>query len=204
MNTKLERRLKFVKREAATRGNPCARLSGEFVLLRACFKDQGYKPKSGSPELAAAAYAVRALLATIKLLDHHMDDFFRSVLKRREVQKAIDALAGSYTDQDDVIYAMDFADEAIKTMWEAFAEATFDPKEAVENMVDEFDEREGVSRRDEAERRWELRMAKAELEIARLRLALFLPRLAELMERVWMPLKERIECAQGPRSSDPK
>jgi hypothetical protein len=65
MNTKLERRLKFVKREAATRGNPCARLSGEFVLLRACFKDQGYKLKSGSSELAAAAHAARALLATI-------------------------------------------------------------------------------------------------------------------------------------------
>jgi hypothetical protein len=69
-----------------------------------------------------------------------MDDYFQSVLKRREVQQAIDALASSYTDQDDVIDAMNFADEAIKTMWEAFTEATFDPRGAAENMVEEFDE----------------------------------------------------------------
>jgi hypothetical protein len=106
------------------------------------------------------------------------------------LEKAINALTSSYTDQDIVIDAMNFADEAIKTMSEAFDEATFDPREAVEKFVDEFEEGEVVSRRDEAERKRELRMAEAELTIARLRLAAFLPRLAELMERVWMPLKE--------------
>jgi hypothetical protein len=195
MNTKLERQLKFVKREAATRGNPCARLGGAFVLLRACFKDQGYRLKPKSPELAAAVYAARTLIGIIKLLDRHMDDHFQSVLERRELEKAINALTSSYTDQDIVIDAMNFADEAIKTMSEAFDEATFDPREAVEKFVDEFEEGEVVSRHDEAERKRELRMAEAELTIARLRLAAFLPRLAELMERVWMPLRKQITKA---------
>jgi transposase-like protein len=90
---------------------------------------------------------------------------------------------------------MNFADEAIKTMSEAFDEATIDPREAVEKFVDEFEEGEVVSRRDEAERKRELRMAEAELTIARLRLAAFLPRLAELMERVWIPLRKQIAKA---------
>ena len=205
MNTKLERKLKFVRREAATCGNPCARLSGAFVLLRACFKDQGNKLKSGSPELAAAAYAAGKIVGTVSLLDRHMDDYFHlGVLKRRHVDSAIDSLMSEYVNQNHVVGAMDFANEAIQEMLEGFSEATFNPTEAAERFVDEFDEEEGVTRRQEAERQWELRMAKAEFEIARLRLALFLPRLAELMERVWMPLKEQIERAQRPRSSEPK
>lgn len=113
MNTSLERQLKFVKRESATRLDPRARLISAFDLQRACFEDQGYKLKAGSRELAAGRDAALVIVKTVSMVDRLLTHFGPDVVDRRRLKRVVECLPSDYAEQDYLIGAMDFANQTV-------------------------------------------------------------------------------------------
>ena len=195
MGVTFEEQLKFMKQDAAKRANPCTSCIAAFTLLQACLQDQGYTLKRGSRELQAAAYAVRSLLSTIRVLDRQLGACFHSVLTRAKMAKGMWLLDSNYIDHDDIVSAMDFANRMIQEMLEVFDAAILDRSEFESKFKEEFEQALG-SRRDQAEAQWQLKLLRTELELARHSLAAFLPMLSERMKEVWLPLKKRMASAR--------
>lgn len=170
MKGTLERQLEFVKNGWRIRVDPRARLIVAFELIDACFKNQGYRLSTRSPELAAARYAASVVLRNVNALTQLVEeDEWVQGPHLKQLQKVSEPFDGDVT-QEDIVVAMDLVDEGLRKMLADFSAAEF--PEHFQKCVAEED--------------------KKEREYARYKCAAFLPLLVRQMADLWEPLEKKI------------
>jgi hypothetical protein len=169
MKNTLTQQLVFLKRGSLTSVDPRARLKGAFELIGACLKNQDYKLASGSRELAAAGYAVSVVLRNVLVLTKLAERRrWAEGPDLRELKAMLQLLDRGPT-HEDVVAAMDFANESLPKMLEGFSRAE------LQEYFPESDSEE----------------ARREREYARYKCAALLPLLVEEMETIWLPLQKK-------------
>jgi hypothetical protein len=192
----LERRLKVLKHGFRNRIDPSARERYAFRLFSACFEEKQFHLKRGSAEFEAAKYAALMVLQDVISLSLEEPRLRTSPMPlRKDVDYSRSLLIDESEDAsvDDLVAAMDIANEAVRSMHERFLVAKFDPEEDWDLDLETTDEDEEQDNDiDENEER----QREANREYARYKCAALLPVLAERMKRVWEPLKKNISEAR--------
>jgi hypothetical protein len=192
MKLSLEKKLRLLKTGAATRVDPRARVRWAFQLIRGCLKNREYKLERKSQEFVAVKYAAGIVIGkVISLRKLRLWDSLVSVkggacavnVPMRELREKYEFLTNDEADPDDVVAAMDAAGKAVLGMLAEFSSSIFRPEAELDQEDDEEDDED-----DEDEER-EFRKDR---QFARYECAALLPALAEQMEKVWLPLKQKI------------
>ena len=123
MKQSLSEQLVFLKRGASTRVDPRARLMAAFKLIWWCLKNQDYRLAPRSRELAAAARAAAVVLRNVLVLSRLLERRRWACGPDRKELDAMLALLDSSPTHEDVVAAMDFANEALPKMLEEFSRA---------------------------------------------------------------------------------
>jgi hypothetical protein len=202
----LERRLKLVKHGFRNRIDPGARLRYAFRLLSACFQEKRFHLKPGSAEFEAAQYAALVVLQDVIALGRNKlwssSKGPRMPTSPMPLREDLDYSRSLLTDENedasvnDIVAAMDIANEGVRSMLERFSGSKFDPEDGWDldlEAADDDAERHNDVDEDEERRR------ETNRDYARYKCAALLPVLAEKMKTVWNPLKTNISEASRKR-----
>jgi hypothetical protein len=181
MKPHLKQKSTFLKRGYRTLIDPRARIVVAFQLIRECFEDRGFWLEPDSAEFKAVKFAVLLVLLESSFALSRMklwDDL--QIAKRKtpeggagsraarldKIASARERVRGEGTSQQDIVWAMDALNEVVKDMAARFAVG------AVETLSEKGYEQD------------------------RYKCAARLPILADLMAKVWSPLRVQIFHAQ--------
>lgn len=169
MKKTLTEQLVFLNRAASTRVDPRARLTAAFKLICSCLKNQDYRLALRSRELAAAARAAAVVLRNVRVLTRLLERRRWACGPDLKELDAMLALLDSGPTHEDVVAAMDFANEALPRMLGEFSRAVLQ-----EYLPESESEEDRIER-----------------EYARFKCATLLPLLVEKMETIWLPLRKK-------------
>ena len=199
MQKDFRKQLSFVKGEAGKCVDPTIRIAAAYDCVETCFESPKFNLRPGSEELLAARDAVGWILLSVRALSRLMRRFFGGLGPEEwEFDKVSASLSNNHVRGEDVVAAMDFLHGAIRDMLELFRRATFDSTEFELEILDYDDEDPYCSEielEDEDAEEWARGVYWEHFEFARHKCAALLPILLEKMEKVWVPVKNKISKA---------